>query len=82
MVVRPWPLAKIKPLCDLSCPLLRVWVLLIPESCKLQNSSNPMFDANFIDAQHQADLSLLLPSSYYRDPASGSMPRSIFAIRS
>jgi hypothetical protein len=23
--------------------------------CKLQNSSNPMFDANHIDAQHQAE---------------------------
>jgi hypothetical protein len=26
-----------------------------PRVCKLQNSSNPMFDANFIDAQHQAE---------------------------
>jgi hypothetical protein len=34
-------------------PLQRVWVLLIPESCKLQIASNPMFDANFIDAQRQ-----------------------------
>ena len=36
-------------------PLQQVWVMLTPESCKLQNASNPMFDANFIDAQHQAD---------------------------
>jgi hypothetical protein len=25
-------------------PLQQVWVLLTPESCKLQNASNPMFD--------------------------------------
>ena len=35
----------------------RVWVLLIPESCKLQNPSNPMFDANNVDAQHQVESS-------------------------
>jgi len=50
-------LACFKLLKPQQTPLQRVWVLLIPESCKLQNSSNPMFDANFqIDAQHQADL--------------------------
>jgi len=39
-----------------------------------------MFDAKKLDAKHQVDLhSLLLPQIYR---ASGSIPRSIFAIRS
>jgi hypothetical protein len=37
-----------------------------------------MFDANFIDAQHQADAL----TDQALGGASGSMPRSIFAIRS
>jgi len=37
---------------SLTHPLQQVWVMLTPESCKLQNASNPMFDANHIDAQH------------------------------
>ena len=51
-------------------PPQRVWVFLIPESCKLQNSSNPMFDANLIDAQHQAAF-LVFPESS-QPPAQGA----------
>jgi hypothetical protein len=35
---------------------MQVWVLLSPESCKLPTASNPMFDAKFVDAQHQTEI--------------------------